>query len=1225
MQGDRKSYLVEAVLSVRDQGFAAQLQSARKELDGFAAGSENAGKSAGRFAEMVKGISVGSLVAQGVSRAFEMVKGSIDGALSRRDTMDNFNRTMTLMTGSSEKAAWALAETTKTVKDTAYGLDVAAKSVQGFVTAGMDVKKSVQYVRSWTDAISVYGDGTNEALSGVVFQLQQMATKGKANLGDLKSAMEAGVPVIKLYAAVTGESTEEVTNQISKGKISAEQFLDTLEIAFHKGAGSFKSITGGAKKAGDTWRGTFDNMAAATTRGVMSIIDSIEDGRKSANLPTMKDAVRGFGQTVEKILNGVGKVVGFVARHFETFFTVVSTGLQGLALYKVLTKAKDGVMAFKNAAAESKATIGAWTTGMYGSITAAQLYDVAMARGANTEKIRAAAKRLNIALEKEDATGKMTSVALTNAQKAAIMAETGAVSLKSLAMGVLTGQIKLTTAAQLGLNAAWKANWVGVLVTGVTLAVGALKMLDSFLFQTSEEHKKLNAEAKETAAHAKEVANSQKEVRRTFTDSTVEIRAQAQQGQRLIAELRNIQSSTDSAARKQEKMKAVVGQLNELYPDLCAEIDDTGLAIVGGTKAIEEQIKATEKLSKQKAMQEYLTSLYTEQLKNKQAIEETTRAYDELKAKGADTERSIWSFGMERETEGAKELRESLDALRESQSTITRDLAAAEQTLQVYNEEQLNAKIAAEEHARSLEELRNNYHVTSDAIVQYAEKTNQELPEVGAKVLTLADKYKVSTDAIVASFSQSTLSMDDWEKKMDELLQSATKSIETFAEQATNGFSAIEQKSTISLSEFKTTMESNIEATRNWAENVRTLMQMGVDEGIIEQLQKMGPAGAEQAALFVQELQAAGDESKKKIDSLNEVVKEGIRVSAEAAKNEATLSEAKMKSAGRKLIDDSARGVVEATHANFPKMQKAAADTVGEFQKGVNAAAAMLNMGQFLAKVATGAQGSQEIMTNSADETKEKVNRTYDQMGDGVSESIFHLPSILTPGLMALQGLFQTQTKEASDKSKGNFEAMNTDVSKSVNQMAAGVSTGLLVMTGALATSQVLTLTASMGIRSAITGAMNGLSDEMRSMGYYAGLGLQWGLAAASDGVFSTAVWIANTVANVIAAALQISSPARRTRKLGQWTTEGFGLGLKDRIPMVLSQVDRITDAALSIGGDGFRNVLDAGRSLVGSVARPVQPLIAKFSFAGRSYQAFVDDITQEQEQSANFELAYQN
>ena len=106
--------------------------------------------------------------------------GDMSGAFNRMDTMSRFSKTASIMTGDTQMANAALQELKDNTLGTAYGLDVAAKSTQGFMTRGMDIGNAADQVRIWSDAVSFYGEGTNEQMQNVVDAVGKMYWTGSS-------------------------------------------------------------------------------------------------------------------------------------------------------------------------------------------------------------------------------------------------------------------------------------------------------------------------------------------------------------------------------------------------------------------------------------------------------------------------------------------------------------------------------------------------------------------------------------------------------------------------------------------------------------------------------------------------------------------------------------------------------------------------------------------------------------------------------------------------------------------------------------------------------------------------------------------------------------------------------------------------------------------------------------------------------------------------------------
>lgn len=258
-------------------------------------------------------------VVNAVSAAFNTVKQSVSSAFGRIDTMNQFNRTVTAITGSAESAGIALGQLKDITKGTAYGLDVAAKATQNFVTRGLDISQATDQVRIWGDAVAFYGKGTNEQFENVTDALAKMRTKGKVEMDQLDRLFEAGIDAVGMYAQATGRSSAEVQDDLSYGRISAEEFINTVSTAMQEGTNGVLSVAGAAKEAGANWAGTFDNAKAACARGMQAIIDSIEEALAANGLPTMKESVANLGKTFEEMAGKVAAVMPQVIEKLTWF------------------------------------------------------------------------------------------------------------------------------------------------------------------------------------------------------------------------------------------------------------------------------------------------------------------------------------------------------------------------------------------------------------------------------------------------------------------------------------------------------------------------------------------------------------------------------------------------------------------------------------------------------------------------------------------------------------------------------------------------------------------------------------------------------------------------------------------------------------------------------------------------------------------------------------------
>lgn len=300
---------------------------AREELFKFENSTEKSFKgisnSAKGAVEGIKKIASAIGLITVASAAIGLIRGSIDKAFSRMDTMDQFNRTMTAITGNSEAAGKALEELKSITKGTAYGLDVAAKATQDFVTRGLDIHQATEQVRIWGDAVAFYGDGSSEQFANVSDALAKMRTKGKVEMDQLDRLFDAGIDAVGMYAQATGQSSAEVQDALSNGKISASDFIDTVSKAMEEGTNGVLSIAGAAKEAGMSWGAVFDNMRAAVARGIESVIKAIDEGLSNAGLPEIKEIIAGIGDAFESGLKRAAESIPGLIAEIKNFIETI--------------------------------------------------------------------------------------------------------------------------------------------------------------------------------------------------------------------------------------------------------------------------------------------------------------------------------------------------------------------------------------------------------------------------------------------------------------------------------------------------------------------------------------------------------------------------------------------------------------------------------------------------------------------------------------------------------------------------------------------------------------------------------------------------------------------------------------------------------------------------------------------------------------------------------------
>lgn len=275
------------------------------ETDGYEKSLKNVAKKSSSMADIIKGTFVGKTLFSVASKGYQLIAGSVGKATARLDAMGKATNVMSILSGSTEKASQVVQGLTDAVSDTAYGLDAAATSTQKLATSGLDLDDSARMVKKLMDAVSFYGDGTNETLENVVDAMAKMNSSGKISADQWQRLTDAGIPVLKIFAEKTGKSMAEVSDAFSKGKISAQDFDAILTDALENGTQSFPAVAGKAKEMAGSFATSFSNMSARIAIGVANVITAFNNFVQDSGLPSIQTMIADFGSVIKNGLNWV--------------------------------------------------------------------------------------------------------------------------------------------------------------------------------------------------------------------------------------------------------------------------------------------------------------------------------------------------------------------------------------------------------------------------------------------------------------------------------------------------------------------------------------------------------------------------------------------------------------------------------------------------------------------------------------------------------------------------------------------------------------------------------------------------------------------------------------------------------------------------------------------------------------------------------------------------------
>ncbi|CRG72199.1 phage minor tail protein [Streptococcus pneumoniae] len=448
-----------------------------------------------------------------------------------------------------------------------------------------------------------------------------------------------------------------------------------------------------------------------------------------------------------------------------------------------------------------------------------------------------------------------TCGSVTKAQLVANLANNGALTASNLLYGVLTGSISLQTAATIAATAATTAfkaaltaltGPIGLVVAGIGLVVGVCVTLWQWLTAESEETKRLKSEQEELVKSTDQLTDSVKQSAKERQKNLESVKGNTESYQKLADEIVQLSQKTNKTAADKKNLKKKIDALNASVSGLNLAYDKNSDSLSHNSDEIKARISAMEAESTWETSQKNLLDI------------EQKRAEIGEQLKQIAEQRKKWN----------------------EESNVSDSVR--KERLQELNDKETELK-------NTQTELQTEYEKTSQ-VQQAASEAMAAAAENGSnrQVVAYENMSKSQQKAI-----------DDMRTKYNELLETTT-----------NMFEQIKYKSAISVDEMIANLQKNQEAVNNWATNLNTLAERGVNEGILAKLQAMGPQGG----LYVQELVNASDE---KLATLNEVFTQG----GESAMNGLTAG----MDTGALGITDKIKGIVQSQVSSLQE-EIAAAD-----------------------------------------------------------------------------------------------------------------------------------------------------------------------------------------------------------------------------------------------------------------------------------------------------------
>lgn len=325
-------------------------------LDKMQNSSKNAGST---IKNIVAGLGITKLISKGLS----VISSSIDDAVKRVDTLNNFPKVMSNLGISAEESSEAVDKMSEKLAGLPTTLDQGAAAVQRFTSKNGDVKKSTDLFLALNNAI-LAGGAPAEIQASALEQLSQSYAKGKPDMMEWRTAMSAMPAQLKQVAIAMGYVDADALGEaLREGTVSMDDFMDTITKLNTEGVNGFQSFEEQARNSTGGIQTAIVVAKTQVVKGVASMINGINKSLKKSNLGSISDIVANIGKEVKKQMDNIGKAISKidfakVANVIKGLVPIVGSLVAAFIAYQTALKAISAINLAKNITSAISAIMG---------------------------------------------------------------------------------------------------------------------------------------------------------------------------------------------------------------------------------------------------------------------------------------------------------------------------------------------------------------------------------------------------------------------------------------------------------------------------------------------------------------------------------------------------------------------------------------------------------------------------------------------------------------------------------------------------------------------------------------------------------------------------------------------------------------------------------------------------------------------------------------------------
>lgn len=272
--------------------------------------------------------------------SYGILKTAMSG-ITYNATMEQYETSFEVMTGSAEKAADTVAELQKIAAETPFEMPQIANTTQLLMNYGFTADEAISRMEMLGDI----SQGSADKMSRIATAYGQMSSAGKVQLEDIKQMIEAGFNPLQEISKTTGESMESLYDRISDGTLSVDEITESMKRSTSEGGKYFQSMD----KQSQNLSGRFSTLKDTVSMALGDALKPFTDWLRDSAIPFATE----FFKNIDSYLPIIGALVTvFGAAKTAIFLYNIqqAAATAGLTLWQAITTLATGATAGLKAA-----------------------------------------------------------------------------------------------------------------------------------------------------------------------------------------------------------------------------------------------------------------------------------------------------------------------------------------------------------------------------------------------------------------------------------------------------------------------------------------------------------------------------------------------------------------------------------------------------------------------------------------------------------------------------------------------------------------------------------------------------------------------------------------------------------------------------------------------------------------------------------------------------------